>query len=73
MGLFEIGVWQMLSMFSMYHTNEDLTLCNESTLPVASVTPSLLSQSSPRRPKRPKNAMYDNFQKVQNERGEQWE
>jgi hypothetical protein len=73
MGLFDIGVWQMLSMFSMYLTNEDLNLCNESTLPVASVTPSLLSQSSPWRPKRPKNAIYDKFQKVQNARGEQWE
>jgi hypothetical protein len=73
MGLFEIGVWQMLSMFSMYHTNEDLNLCNESTLPVASVTPSLLSQSSLWRPKRSKNTMYDKFQKVQNARGEQWE
>jgi hypothetical protein len=70
MGLFETVVWQMLSMFSMYHTNEDLNLFNESTLPVASVTPSLLSQSSPWRPKRSKNAMYDNFQKVQNVSGE---
>jgi hypothetical protein len=73
MELFGIGVWQMLSMFSMYHTNENLNLCNESSLPVASVTPSLLSQSSPWRPKRSKNAMHDRFQKAQNARGKQWE